>query len=408
LEGRLTSALLGLADGLMRMRKVNSNPFRTLVRELIPKLADSGQPDAMVFAAGLIEHLQREHPPVIEGLFSGEITAKLTCDHCRKQVVQNEKFTTLPLSMVDSRRILFSPWDLGLPIEPKPTPRSVSVAALFLGMTADGFEPFAQTGDYSEVWAFEMPALFDQEPEQGLALLSFTFGGSKLCDPIVMRAPLGVDVDATLLVHNRIEGLIEPNSFRDVKKMMKVVRAPPRFTPFPGSRGCQEQVIVEIPQGKRVLRDRPRLSRGPITLVELLNLFFRHSELGPEDQWRCAHCRKNSCPSREARIVRAPLNLIVQLKRFSVGSKVDQINTAVVIPERIDLSDFCDDPEGGAYEVRGIVHHTGTLSSGHYTAACKRLYSWYLFNDTTIAERERMSTGASESAYIVFLSKLIA
>jgi hypothetical protein len=282
----------------------------------------------------------------------------------------------------------------------------VTVPALVLGLNTDGFEPFAHNGVYSEAYAFEMPNLFDEDTDQGLALVFLTSSGRKLCDPIVMRAPLNVDPDVTLLVQNRIEAMIIPANFREVKRTMRVISPPPRFTTFPDSRGCREQVVVDIPQGSRVLLPRTRISQGPITLTELLNVFFLRSQLDAKNQWKCPHCGEDSCAYREAKLVRAPPSLIVQLKRFSGGNKVERNSTPVVIGDSVELSHVCDDRNGAAYEVRGVVYHTGTLSSGHYTASCKRLHCWYGFNDKTVFERDGPAGPASESAYLIFLSKV--
>jgi ubiquitin carboxyl-terminal hydrolase 8 len=256
-------------------------------------------------------------------------------------------------------------------------------------------------------YAFGMPDFFDEEPEQGLAVVSLTCGSAKLCDPIVMRAPLNSPADVALLVQNRIESLVEPAFLRDVRSRMKLITAPERFTAFPGSRGCRESVVVDIPQGGRALRPRQRVAQGPITLIELLNAFFLRSQLDADNQWRCEHCRQDSCAFREARLVRAPPNLIVQLKRFSGRNRVSRNDTPVAIGELIDISHVAAD-RSAVYEVRAIVHHTGTLSSGHYTAACRRANCWFAFNDKIVTEREGPGGRATESAYLVFLSKVAA
>jgi hypothetical protein len=249
-DGLLIAAVLALCEALASPRKVMLDRFVPALGDILTTSGD----DAHAFAGLFIAQLHKEEPAIVNRVFIGELSAKTICERCRKPVIENERFTTLPLplALVDSRRILFAPWDLTRPAEPKSTPGAVTVPSLLLGLTADGFEPVEQTGVYTDVWAFEIPALFDQEPEQGLAILFFTCGGARLCDRVVMRAPIDTVVNVTLLAHNRIEGMIEPAAFHDVQKKMKIVQGPARFTNFPRSRGCNEKVVVEIPQGRRV------------------------------------------------------------------------------------------------------------------------------------------------------------
>jgi hypothetical protein len=405
LDGRLVRAVLNLADSLARQRKVNPESFRKVVSGLMPKFANYSQQDAPEFAGEFIDCLHEEQKAVIEELFFLRLSVTTICDRCQKRVVKIESLTTLPVSIVGTRRILFSPWDFDAPLEVKPTPGTVTVSAVFLGLTANGYEPFALTGDYSEVYAFGMPDCFDEETDQGLAVVTLTSNGRRLCEPIVMRAPLNIPADVKLCVLNRIESMIDPAHLRDVRREVTVVSGPDRFTTFPGSRGCREPVVIDIPQGSSVLRRRERLAQGPITLIELVNAFFLRSQLDEKNPWKCEGCHENGCPYREAQLARAPPNLIVQLKRFAGGNRVSRIDTPVVIGEKIDLSHLWT---GGSaeYEVRAIVHHRGTLSSGHYTAACRRGHCWYAFNDTTVDEKKGPSVGPSESAYMIFCSKI--
>jgi ubiquitin C-terminal hydrolase len=103
--------------------------------------------------------------------------------------------------------------------------------------------------------------------------------------------------------------------------------------------------------------------------------------------------------------VHAPENFIIQLNRFTGGNKVERNNTPVGISEGVDLSLFCD--EGSAmYEGKTLLNHSGTLTTGHYTATCKRSNCWYWYADK-VAQRSAPDGRASESTYLIFIEKVV-
>jgi ubiquitin C-terminal hydrolase len=81
-----------------------------------------------------------------------------------------------------------------------------------------------------------------------------------------------------------------------------------------------------------------------------------------------------------------PKVLLVQLKRFDVGKKLD---AAVSFDETLDLGPFCHDSsiQQAKYTLIGVVMHEGTANSGHYWAFVRtEANAWFRCNDTVVEE----------------------
>jgi ubiquitin C-terminal hydrolase len=76
----------------------------------------------------------------------------------------------------------------------------------------------------------------------------------------------------------------------------------------------------------------------------------------------------------------------------------------VSLADLVDFSTF-GSLDRAVYEVRAVVNHSGSLSSGHYTAICRRGLAWYLYNGNHVSDRDPPTERASETVYLVFLSK---
>ena len=73
--------------------------------------------------------------------------------------------------------------------------------------------------------------------------------------------------------------------------------------------------------------------------------------------------------------------LFIQLKRFVVTK-----NGVVKNRNVVDLSNGVLVLGGMRYALIGIVHHAGSLSSGHYTATIKVNERWKTCNDATVMD----------------------
>ena len=89
-------------------------------------------------------------------------------------------------------------------------------------------------------------------------------------------------------------------------------------------------------------------------------------------------------------LYRLPKILVVHLKRFSPTERFRQkLSSVVSFPlSGFSLSRYTDSVTCSSYNCYAISNHSGTLSSGHYTAYAKHPNSgqWHLYNDTRYIE----------------------
>jgi hypothetical protein len=266
--------------------------------------------------------------------------------------------------------------------------------AIVAGLT-EAFVPFVATTVYSDVVAFGLPP--DDDGVAAFAVLWIKVDRDSV--PVLMRVNTST-FDADSDVRTRLADFILPALVRDVFRRIQFTKRPQQWTPWEGSRLCKEDVVVVIPQGRKVLLERKMPPKPPVRLSQLCEGFFLRGQLDVNNKWRCEGCGQDSCAFHQARIVSAPQTLVLQIKRFTQDGEKD--SAAIEVGERIDLERFT---EGGdaVYDVRGVVRHSGSRSSGHYTAVCKRACCWMRYNDQKIMDAP--GPGVSETAYLVVLSK---
>ena len=96
------------------------------------------------------------------------------------------------------------------------------------------------------------------------------------------------------------------------------------------------------------------------------------------------------------------------LQRFDNKSKAENF---VEFPlEGLQINEMLDQqsPQFGqedlVYDLYGTIEHTGTLSSGHYTANCFNSVKnkWMHFDDRKVTDVDDSSKIVSENAYVLF------
>jgi len=117
--------------------------------------------------------------------------------------------------------------------------------------------------------------------------------------------------------------------------------------------------------------------------------------------------------TKQLLIDRAPLVLVVQLKRFvfdpSAGQTV-KIHKHIAFPERLELAGEDRTAGLGVYRLYGVVYHLGrSASGGHYTCHVRRSLRnddfWYRFDDessTKDPEAVVFAPPKSGTAYLLF------
>lgn len=93
---------------------------------------------------------------------------------------------------------------------------------------------------------------------------------------------------------------------------------------------------------------------------------------------------------------------IIHLKRFKQKMGIRFKNTRFIdFPFHLDVSKYVKREAKNSYELYGVINHSGTLNSGHYTAYARVDNQWYLFNDHIVNEVSEDDI-VTENAYILF------
>ncbi|WFD27597.1 ubiquitinyl hydrolase 1 [Malassezia nana] len=158
------------------------------------------------------------------------------------------------------------------------------------------------------------------------------------------------------------------------------------------------------------------------TLTQCLDAFVREEVLEKANAWHCPKCKKPRRSTKRLSLARLPPVLLVHLKRFTYRGPVsNKIDTRVVFPtEALDLSNYMPPPlpPGSSvrgvpasesqrppylYELYGVTHHFGSLTSGHYTASVRTQGLWYYCDDQRITPGDAQIHTASP--YLLFFRR---
>ncbi|XP_074595691.1 ubiquitin carboxyl-terminal hydrolase 2-like isoform X1 [Brevipalpus obovatus] len=126
-----------------------------------------------------------------------------------------------------------------------------------------------------------------------------------------------------------------------------------------------------------------------------LKEFTALEELSRDELAKCERCNKPTKSTKRLAIEKAPPVLVLHLKRFSnEGYKL--VLPKVIASERIFTKSKC-------YTLNSIVlHHGGSIRSGHYTSYGRHGSKWYHFNDERVSELKNFIPEDVEDAYILF------
>ena len=151
---------------------------------------------------------------------------------------------------------------------------------------------------------------------------------------------------------------------------------------------------------------RPNVRNGEkTTLDDLLDLYVAKKFTSTERQ--CSTCHKSSKHFAQNSIY-APLPrvVIVHFTRFNITKVKDE--NPIEFPMETQFKRL-DPLNNSWYHLIGIVSHSGTIYSGHYTAYAKNVLTtkWYHFNDSFVTQ---ISSPVNEShisrnAYMLLYSR---
>ncbi|CED83008.1 cysteine proteinase [Phaffia rhodozyma] len=164
-----------------------------------------------------------------------------------------------------------------------------------------------------------------------------------------------------------------------------------------------------------------------VSLDQCLDTFVREEVMEKGNAWNCPKCKKPRTASKSLSLSRLPPVLLIHLKRFSSKNGVfwDKAETVVDFPIKyLDLTKYMpaplsDKPDPNlqakyrrdartqtppyVYELYAVSNHTGSLSSGHYTAYVKSSQqNWKYCDDRTVTDVDEKNV-MTKNAYILLV-----
>lgn len=143
---------------------------------------------------------------------------------------------------------------------------------------------------------------------------------------------------------------------------------------------------------------------GCDTLQACLANFTNTERLQGLNQWSCELCKKRTDAHKRLEYGKLPQVLIIHLKRFKVRCKRNRIKISKMIkfPRVLQLDTV--DKEQHTYKLYAVINHSGEIEHGHYTAYCKEMNQWLLFDDSKVTPAEDAQLDTSY-AYVLFYEK---
>jgi ubiquitin carboxyl-terminal hydrolase 8 len=118
------------------------------------------------------------------------------------------------------------------------------------------------------------------------------------------------------------------------------------------------------------------------SLANCIRSWEQEQHMTGENGLWCERCDRIENVRRQTTVVRFPSVLIIQLKRFTDNDgRLSKNSTSVSYPLQFNQSQ-------GTYHLTGVVHHSGTLSGGHYTCLVRdspTSSQWYEISDSNIS-----------------------
>ena len=133
-------------------------------------------------------------------------------------------------------------------------------------------------------------------------------------------------------------------------------------------------------------------------LNDCINIFLEKEKL--EDQLKCSNCNKLRTFYKNFQFDKLSQILIVSLKRFKYSSIINnKINTFVKYPlKNLEINNEL-------FDLYGVIHHIGSLNSGHYTCMLKINNKWFLFDDSHFREISEENVVSYTAYILIYINK---
>ncbi|XP_052374983.1 ubiquitin carboxyl-terminal hydrolase 43-like [Oncorhynchus keta] len=205
----------------------------------------------------------------------------------------------------------------------------------------------------------------------------------------------------------------------------------------------QEEVVKDAESVRG--QHQQHVQQHSCTLDECFQLYTKEEQLGPDDAWKCPHCKQLQQGMVKMSLWTLPDILILHLKRFrQVGERRNKLATLVRFPlDGLDMAPHvvkrsqstrlppqCPLPPHGPllpgplhpawkqpcppdvappdflYDLYAVCNHHGGMHGGHYTAFCRNSLDaqWYGYDDSS-AEPVTEGEVCTRGAYILFYQR---
>ena len=135
------------------------------------------------------------------------------------------------------------------------------------------------------------------------------------------------------------------------------------------------------------------------TVIDCLKAFFNEELIPVEGGWRCNKCDQISAGKKQLSMEKCPDLLMVHLNRFHMlNGRILKNEVRVGIPLAIEVAEF-------KYRLVAVVNHSGSRTSGHYSAEVKKGSGWICFNDDRVSDVSRTSMQDCTKGYLLFYGK---
>ena len=128
--------------------------------------------------------------------------------------------------------------------------------------------------------------------------------------------------------------------------------------------------------------------------------------LEADNMWDCPLCNEKREAIRSTRFASLPTILIVHIKRFTsfLPSQFFKNSIDVVCSSPLAIFQQADDSTyvKRTYDLRAIVHHSGTIDNGHYTASvfAQEQNKWFKCNDKSVVPETSKTN--KKTPYLLF------
>lgn len=377
---------------------------KKVVGERIPMFKGKDQQDAHEFVTFFLDMMHDESSDVMDALFYGKLESVTRCMHCSECVRRVESFSSLSVPVSSALRVTFVPFKMDEKLK-KMVELPEDLPCVNIGMTSHSYEVITQDSyKYQEVWSLELPK--DQEMEDCMFSLLFIVAKKKeVAGPMLIKRQPNDEATLEDAVWDRIQELWKTDSTITLK--VKTDGPNELEKGVQGVRFSKQRVLACVKESD-VTRASGFKNRESAVVVEdlqlsdLINAFFKNSQLDSRNKWKCEKCGEKSCAHQEFGLVSVPENLIIHLKRFHIGEETTRDDTPVEIPRELCLS--TTEEKEINFELMAVTNHSGAADWGHYTAIGNRDGEWYNFNDSHVSHCNRPRE-KSEDAYLVFYSR---